>query len=393
MTTTEDYESIAAFVYRLDPLWPGAHADRDATFYTGDDSSKQMWKVIDTAANAQNGFQGMAVVPVVNKVPDYSHIIIAYAGTNFDDINDVGADLSLVGFGNTREGSQAADAMTFAAKVAVDNPGAILETDGHSLGGLLASYVAAEKKLRATAFNAPDAWDALSPEAKKWVKQKQTGSDKWLRNFVNEFDTIGNLKPDGTGARIPVADEAGRDMWQYHNLGKGNSFSFVDGGIVGAGVGSIDYGVILYNLGQTGAAQAYWAAEGNSRYGKVLVAMESAVELANTIGGLAEPLRTITTANTAVEEEMEAELRNAKSAYLMLHHSLTGTDIETCVDTHRLHVEQNIDLDKVSAVTSQVRRDTALISALHDGIHRSVVNALVQDGRAAAGFTAQQPRK
>lgn len=90
---------------------------------------------------------------------------------------------------------------------------------------------------------------------------------------------------------------------------------------------------------------------------------------------------------------MEAELRNAKSAYLMLHLSVTGTDIETCVDTHRLHVNQNIDLDKVSAVTSQVRRDTALISALHDGIHRSVVNALVQDGRAAAGFTAQQPRK
>jgi hypothetical protein len=83
MTTAEDYESIAKWVYRVDPLWPQAHIQRDDTFHTGDDGSKQEWKVIDVAANAQNGFQGMAVVPFVHGKPDYSHICIAYAGTKF----------------------------------------------------------------------------------------------------------------------------------------------------------------------------------------------------------------------------------------------------------------------------------------------------------------------
>lgn len=333
----------------------------------------------------------MAVVSVVDGKKDFSRIYVAYAGTNFDDLNDVGEDLRVVGLGNTREGTQAYDAMKFAADlekfVKDKHPGASIETVGHSLGGFVAQYVAAEKRLSATTFNAPDAWDVLSPQTKDWLTRKNAAGANPLRNIVNEFDTVGNLKGNGTGAADYVKDVPGRDLLAYHNLGKGNSFAFdATGEVVGAGASKLDFGVVLYNLGQPLAAKAYWAAEGNSRYGAVLVAMEPAISLANTIGGLAAVLKQIKGTSGGVVQEMEEELARAQSLYMSLHPSVTMMDIEQCVDMYRLRVNENIDQDAIDAVDKLIAGHITKVNALRDGIHSAVTNALIQDGQAAAGF-------
>ena len=46
----------------------------------------------------------MAVVSVVDGKKDFSRIYVAYAGTNFDDLNDVGEDLRVVGQGTRERG-------------------------------------------------------------------------------------------------------------------------------------------------------------------------------------------------------------------------------------------------------------------------------------------------
>ena len=55
------------------------------------DTSKKFY-VVDTEDDKNTGFQAMAVAPIVDGQPDMSHIYISYAGTNFDDINDVVTD-------------------------------------------------------------------------------------------------------------------------------------------------------------------------------------------------------------------------------------------------------------------------------------------------------------
>lgn len=396
MTTAEDYESIASEVYRVDPLAEKHPSRPGESFYTGKDQAKQQWKIVNVSSNAKTGFQGMAVVPLVNGVEDWSRVTIAFAGTNFDDPHDVAADAGVVA--GTRI-AQADEALAFAAKVKEvtleEHPDATFETAGHSLGGYLALLVAAENRWSSTAFNAPDPWRLLSKKTQKWLTECNAAGTNPLTNWVNRFDPVGNSLGNRTGAAAFVDDDPNRSVPEYHNLGKdpdGNPQGFrfdADGGMVGAGADRVDRGVLLYNLGLTGAAQVAWQSQTNSPYPKVLVALESASALATTIRGLAEPLNAIKTANSGVVAGMQKALDDARSAQMMQGPWVREQDIENCVRTHGLEVHDNIDEDDIAAVNRLIDQQLGLVEALHDGIRATVVNTLIHDGRAAKDFRGQ----
>ncbi len=66
----------------------------------GNDRFKVISNPID---NTSNGMQAMAVAPVdKNGNVDYSHVVIAYAGTNKDDIKDIETDLQSLGLGRDK---------------------------------------------------------------------------------------------------------------------------------------------------------------------------------------------------------------------------------------------------------------------------------------------------
>jgi pimeloyl-ACP methyl ester carboxylesterase len=363
------------------------------TFFTDKNRAKQKWKIVNVSANAETGFQGMAVVPLVNGVEDWSRVSIAFAGTNFSDPHDVSADTGVVA--GTRI-AQADDAFAFAAKVKEltlkDHPEATFETVGHSLGGYLALLVAAENRWSSRAFNAPDPWRVLSKEAQEWLLACNAAGTNPLTNWVNRFDPVGNSLGNRSGAAVYVDDVPNRSVPEYHNLGKdadGNAQGFrfdADGGIVGAGVTPVDRGVLLYNLGLTGAAQLAWQSQKNSPYPKVLVALEGAMALATSIRALAEPLNDIKKTNKDLVPSMQKALDDACSAQMFQGPWVRHQDVENCVRTHGLEVHENIDEDDLAAVNTLVDRHLALVEALHDGIRSTVVSTLIQDGRAAEGF-------
>jgi hypothetical protein len=108
------------------------------------------------------------VSPVVNGKVDESQVIIAYAGTNALDPNDLVTDVQSVIL--EASGTQWQEAKKFAEQVRRAHPNAQISTTGHSLGGFLAAGVAAEYHYSSIVFSAPTAnVDMLSKQARDWA--------------------------------------------------------------------------------------------------------------------------------------------------------------------------------------------------------------------------------
>ena len=73
-------------------------------YYNPDNVELGKFKVIfNPIDNTSNGMQAMTVAPVdKNGNVDYSHVAIAYAGTNKDDIKDIETDLQSLGLGRDK---------------------------------------------------------------------------------------------------------------------------------------------------------------------------------------------------------------------------------------------------------------------------------------------------
>ena len=98
MITEKDYRYIADDVYKVDALKVSRPYSKDDL--VANDRFKVISKPID---NTSNGMQAMAVAPVdKNGNVDYSHVVIAYAGTNKDDIKDLGTDVQSLGLGRDK---------------------------------------------------------------------------------------------------------------------------------------------------------------------------------------------------------------------------------------------------------------------------------------------------
>ncbi|MBP2100079.1 alpha/beta hydrolase family protein [Enterococcus rivorum] len=189
-------------------------------------------KILKIQENSStDGLQAMAVAPINKQgTVDTSNIIIAYAGTNSSDFNDLETDLRTVGgfFDKTVSpgfsvdcspqciAGQAESALAFATEIQGTYDNATITTTGHSLGEYLALLVAAENKLRNVGFNGPDPYDILSVEAKDWLKR----NPGMLTNYRNRGDAIGNLMGNGTGAEIKISLSLGLNPFQgaFHSL-------------------------------------------------------------------------------------------------------------------------------------------------------------------------------
>ena len=98
MVTEEDYRYIVDDVYDVDtgkvsnPIQEGR--------LVANDRFKVISNPID---NTANGMQTMAVASVdKNGNVDYSHVVIAYAGTNSSDIKDFGTDVQSLWLGRDK---------------------------------------------------------------------------------------------------------------------------------------------------------------------------------------------------------------------------------------------------------------------------------------------------
>jgi hypothetical protein len=116
----------------------------------------------------------------------------------------------------------------------------------------------------------------------------------------------------------------------------------------------------------------------------VLVAVDSvaALGLAASIGSTANALAEIKVANGRIISRMEDGLLAAKNAAAVLP-TITAYDIERCVDRHRLHVHQNVDMAAVHAVDERVDRHIERVGQLSQGIIQSVRHTLEQDAQWA----------
>ena len=404
MTTAEQYMDISAEVYFVDRLQKDPPYTTGDSIIVGSGDNIQVYQVIDTEDHPANGFQAMAVVPVVDGVPDMSQIVVSFAGTNPDHRADILADVETIVGGEQGPMSQVLDAQFFADRVSAAHPGSSVSTVGHSLGGFLALLVAAEHNWDATTFNGPDPWEFLSPTAKERLGADQQAGR--LRNYVNEWDLIGNLYGNRTGAAVFVSDERGRSTLGYHNIGKGGAFTFnPDGSIKAAGVTGNRFEHILANVVDTllpGASTAVSPAllmvagiarspaamrslAKNTSGALVAVNTVAALGLAASIGGLTTALTQIKQANGRIIPRMEAGLLAAKNAAALLP-TITAYDIERCIDRHRLHVHQNVDVDAVREVDERVDRHLVRVAQLSQGITQAVHHTLEQDAQWAVTF-------
>jgi len=406
VTTAEQYMDLADWAYRVDRLKRDPPLSVGERFRAGSGRHTQRYEVIDTEDHPANGFQAMAVVPVVDGVPDMSHIVVSYAGTNPDHRADILADVETVVGGAHGPMSQVLDAQFFADRVANMHPGSSVSTAGHSLGGFLALLVAAENGWDATTFNGPDPWEWLSPQAKKRLEADAKAGRNRMRNYVNEWDLIGNLYANRTGAAEFVSDKRGRETLAYHNIGTRGAFRFnPDGSIKGAGASGRRLEDILGNAVDTflpgasaAASPALSILAGIARSPEAmktlaknasgaLVAVDSvaALGLAASIGGTATALAQIKQANGRIIPRMEDGLLAAKNAAALLP-TITSYDIDRCVDRHRLHVHQNVDVDAVRAVDERVDRHIERVGQLSQGITQTVRHTLQQDAQWAVTF-------
>ena len=151
MTTERDFRYIVDDVYAVDSLKVKVPLKEGAIVAQG------KFKIITHPVdNTSNGMQAMAVAPVdKNGNVDYSHVVIAYAGTNKDDRLDIQTDIQSIGFGDRRmlsdletktfRKSQFQTALSFAEEIEKTYPSAKITTAGHSLGESLAMYVALKR--------------------------------------------------------------------------------------------------------------------------------------------------------------------------------------------------------------------------------------------------------
>lgn len=406
MTTAEEYMDLSNKAYDVDRLKQDPPLGKHDEFTAGSGDRQQMYQVIDTETNAANGFQAMAVAPVVNGKPDMSHIVVSYAGTNPDHRADLLEDIETVVGGTQGPMSQVRDAQLFAQRVRGNHPDSSIEATGHSLGGFLALLIAAENDWDATTFNGPDPWDWLTPEEKKRVQADARAGSKRLHNYVNVWDVVGNIYGNRTGAADFVADKRARPTPDYHNISKREAFAVnPDGTITGAGAKGHRLEDIFANAVDTllpGAAAALSPAlmalagiarnpaamkslAKNASGAMVMVNTVSALGLAASIGGAATALTEIKLANSRIVPRMEEGLLAAKNAATGLP-CITAYDIENCIDTNRLHVHQNVDQEAVREVDRLVDRHIERVDQLSQGISRSVRNTLEQDARWALNF-------
>ncbi|MFD0704466.1 hypothetical protein ACFQY8_01700 [Alloscardovia venturai] len=244
--TDKQYNFAASFAYRIGK----EKLSQGTTHHFFDNQLNGQFKIVAVENNSDNGFQGMAIAPIVNGKPDYSDVVISYAGTDPVDSRDISTDVNLIINGYTGKTSITVDKRTgeyvgtagsradgeltttrivdnqlmsaqkFAKSVKAQvhkiNPEATFSYTGHSLGGWLAVNVAVENKEPATVFNAPNPTNVMSNEQKEYIKKNSAryrvyrSNNDVISNFGEWTDGSGTSRYQGGATKI-------NSLWWFHD--------------------------------------------------------------------------------------------------------------------------------------------------------------------------------
>ncbi|MCK8639109.1 hypothetical protein [Fructobacillus fructosus] len=235
MTTPKQFKKIDDVVYNVDsdqksnPIIRSDNKNTNTFKISGQEY--QVIKTID--ANdpnnredyADNGFQGMAVAPIVDGEPDYFNVIVAYAGTNSSDPDDIITDSRHVFAGVQEDDSQFSSAEKFYQDVASLSYVRVVSTTGHSLGGALAQKVAATNHLPAVTFSTAGVGSQLTDSEKEWINGP--GKSKVL-NYMHRGDYVSSFtSAKNFGTAIFALDYGNGSILSGHML---NSYKFNQAG-------------------------------------------------------------------------------------------------------------------------------------------------------------------
>lgn len=237
MITPKQYSKLADAAYKVDiqkqhnPVRETANKSRSVI--TNASQNFKVIKTVDTndktnsKGYADNGFQAMAVAPVVNGHVDRSQTIIAYAGTNAQDrsTHDLRADFYNVVVGEKGKDTQFASATQFYQAVSKMKDVKVVSATGHSLGGALAQKIAAKYHIPAVTFSTAGVGKQLTDEEKQWLR----GPGK---NLVLNYMHLGDQIPSSTNAKefgtaLYAIDFSDGSLFSGHQLG---SYQFDNSG-------------------------------------------------------------------------------------------------------------------------------------------------------------------
>ena len=228
MLTERQNQIISNKVYRLDSSkkdYESSLKEYPTLKFNEEESKLGEYKILKVEDNQENGMQAMAVAPIgADGQPDYSQIIITYAGTNFDDNRDRATDIQMIGYGNTDRmayvdsnnrgkvvESQAVSALRFAEEIRKQFRNSQITTTGHSLGESLAMFVALKNGWDNMGSHGPDIHNMITPEELAYMR----AHPEQFKNYRGNYDYIGGITGNATVTGIHL--DYGFDLYT-HNL-------------------------------------------------------------------------------------------------------------------------------------------------------------------------------
>jgi hypothetical protein len=211
MLTDEKNKSISDQVYQLDSFrkdYKGGLEENSIQPYDLSNPQLGSYKILKVEDNQENGMQAMAVAPIgVDGQPDYSQIIITYAGTNADDPRDTTTDVQMIGYGNTDRmayvdsnnrgkvvESQAVSALRFAEEIRKQFRNSQITTTGHSLGESLAMFIALKNGWDNMGSHGPDIHNMITLEELAYMR----AHPEQFKNYRGNYDYIGGITGNAT---------------------------------------------------------------------------------------------------------------------------------------------------------------------------------------------------
>lgn len=192
----ESYLEISERSYELEPK------KKFSIFYK---NGNETWELEDSESNGLTGFDA-SVYKKGNE------IVVAFRGTEGSDPlgrgnKDIQTDITYIASGQKpgEMPNQFTESLEYVRQVKKKFPDAKISMTGHSLGGALASYVAAIEDMDAVTFNAPSVVDILPDEAKERVLKGLL--DKKVVNYIHPRDSI------GAGAVEPYSRHIGSSFY------------------------------------------------------------------------------------------------------------------------------------------------------------------------------------
>lgn len=214
MTTPKQYAAIDDWVYEVNKAKgeKSRFVQAGGIIYENHNQTGQRYKVLKTDNNEFenreiDGFQAMAVAPIVNSMPDKTKIIIAFAGTNKENEQEITADLQNVIAKAEQptdpKAAQFESARKFYRAVATSYGEInIASVTGHSFGGALAQKVAAENKIPAVTFSSVGVGGQLTEEEKVWINGEGRNLVINYMHFDDQISALTHTKNYGTSVMV-----------------------------------------------------------------------------------------------------------------------------------------------------------------------------------------------